>query len=111
MTFPLLWFQLCMVWWWEGWSPTLSGQAQKSKLSGMTMGKYFLRFKKVGTLDWARLFPADVSSTSRAKAELTRWTLCWHGTLRRHLQETDEPNQAFLLFWNGGSIFSRFDRG
>ena len=24
--------------------------------------------------------------------------------LRRHLQEMHEPNQAFLLFWNGGSI-------
>ena len=24
---------------------------------------YFLRSKKVGTLDWARLFPADASST------------------------------------------------
>ena len=36
-------------------------------------------------------------------AELTRRALCWHGTSRRHLQETDEPNQAFLLFWNGGS--------
>ena len=67
MTFPLLWFQLCMVWWWGGWSPTLSGQAQKSKLSGMTMGKYFLRFKKAGTLDWARPFPADASSTSPAQ--------------------------------------------
>ena len=30
--------------------------------------------------------------------------LCWHGTSRRHLQETDQPNQAFLLFWNEGSI-------
>ena len=27
---------------------------------------YFLRSKKVGTLDWARPFPADASSTSRA---------------------------------------------
>ena len=26
---------------------------------------------------------------------------------RRHLQETDEPNQAFLLLWNGGSIAIR----
>ena len=27
---------------------------------------YFLRSKKVGTLDWARPFPADASSTSCA---------------------------------------------
>ena len=39
-----------------------------------------------------------------AMAELMRQALCWHGTSRRHLQETDEPNQVFLLFWNGGSI-------
>ena len=27
-------------------------------------GTYFLRFKKVGTLNWDRSFPADASSTS-----------------------------------------------
>ena len=27
---------------------------------------YFLRFKKVGTVDWARPFPADASLMSRA---------------------------------------------
>ena len=82
MTFPLLWFQLCMVWWWGGWSPTLSGQAQKSKLSGMTMGKYFLRFKKVGTLDWARLFLKDASLTSHANKGPASSALPWpHGLL------------------------------
>ena len=29
-------------------------------------GMYYLRSKKVGTLDWPRPFPADASSTSRA---------------------------------------------
>ena len=38
-----------------------------------------------------------------AMAELTRQALRWHGTPRRHLQEMDEPNQAFLLLWTGGS--------
>ena len=32
---------------------------------------YFLRFKKVGTLDWARPFPADASSTSRRHPQET----------------------------------------
>ena len=41
-----------------------------------------------------------------AMAELTRRALRWHGTSRRHLQETDEPNQAFLLLWNGGSTYT-----
>ena len=30
------------------------------------LAKYFLRFKKVGTLDWARPFPTDASLTPRA---------------------------------------------
>ena len=34
---------------------------------------------------------------------------CWHRTTRRHQQETDEPNQALLLFWNGGS--KKFPQG
>ena len=37
-------------------------------------------------------------------AELTRRALRWHGTSRRQLKETDEPNKAFLLLRNGGSI-------
>ena len=37
-------------------------------------------------------------------ADLSRQAFRSHGTSRRHLQERDEPNQAFLLFLNGGSI-------
>ena len=37
---------------------------------------YLLRFKKVGTLDWARLFPANASSTSSAgNSRVTRVTV------------------------------------
>ena len=90
---------------------------------------YFLRFKKVGALyhnlRWLRSLRCFLLMTTRrsvstkglrrvssastiagrpwAMAEMTRLALRWHGTSRRHLQETDEPNQAFLLFWNGGS--------
>ena len=92
---------------------------------------YFLRLKNLGTLyhnqQWFRhsgvacrwrqdvlcqprayaesALPGPMAGRPRAMAELTRRALCWHGTSRRHLQETDEPNQTFLLFWNGGSIF------
>ena len=38
---------------------------------------YFLRFKKVGTLDWARPFPADASSTSRANKGPASSALPW----------------------------------
>jgi len=54
---------------------------------------YFLRSIKVGTLDWARPFPADASSTSNAN----------EGS-RRHPQETPsnqvtvDCGKAFLLF-------------
>ena len=38
---------------------------------------YFLRLKKVGTLDWARPFPADASSTSRANEGPASSALPW----------------------------------
>ena len=38
---------------------------------------YFLRSKKVGTLDWARPFPADASSTSRANEGPASSALPW----------------------------------
>ena len=47
----------------------------------------------------------------KSRNALPQSTVTWsHGsflriTSRRHLQETDEPNQAFLLLWNGGSRF------
>ena len=91
---------------------------------------YFIHFTKVGMLNhilrwlshsgvssgwrWDVLcqrrayaesaLPRPMSGRPWAMAELKRRALCWHGTSRRHLQETDEPNQAFLLLWNGGSI-------
>ena len=48
--------------------------------------------------------PGPMAGRPWAMAELRRQALCWHGTSRRHLQETDEPYQAFLIFLNGGSI-------
>ena len=48
---------------------------------------YYLRFTKVGTL----------CHNLRSLGSFLRMTS------RRHPQETDEPNQAFLLLWNGGS--------
>ena len=39
--------------------------------------KYFLRFKKVGTLDWAHPFPADASSTSCANEGPASSALPW----------------------------------
>ena len=86
--------------------------------------KYFLHFIKVGTLyhnvlwlscsgvscGWRRAcqrrayaksaLPGLMAGRPWAMAELMRRALCWHWTLRRHLQETDEPNQAILLFLN-----------
>ena len=38
---------------------------------------YLLRFKKVGTLEWARPFPADASSTSRANEGPASSALPW----------------------------------
>ena len=38
---------------------------------------YFLRFLKVGTLDWACPFPADASSTSRANKGPASSALPW----------------------------------
>ena len=38
---------------------------------------YFLRFKKVGTLDWARPFAADASSKSRANEGPALSALPW----------------------------------
>ena len=38
---------------------------------------YFLRLKKLGTLDWARPFPADASSTSRANEGPALLSLPW----------------------------------
>ena len=47
--------------------------------------------------------PGSMGGRSWAMAELTRRALHWYGTSRRHLQETDEPIQAFVLLWNGVS--------
>ena len=44
--------------------------------------------------------PGPMAGRPWAMAELMRRALRWHRTSRRHLQETDEPNQAFLLFLN-----------
>ena len=47
-----------------------------AKLMFIPGKRYFLRFKK-GMLDWARRFPADASSTSRADEEPTSSPLPW----------------------------------
>ena len=39
--------------------------------------KYFLHFKKVGTLDWTHPFPADASLTSRANKGPASSALPW----------------------------------
>ena len=46
-------------------------------LLGMQKPNYFLRFKKVGTLDWARPFPAGASLLSRANEGPTSSALPW----------------------------------
>ena len=102
---------------------------QKSETPTHKSVFYFLCFKKVGMLyqnlqwlsrsgvscGWWRdvrcqrgayaesALPGPMAGRPWAMAELTRRALRWHWTWRRHLQETDKPNQAFLLFWNGGS--------
>jgi len=44
--------------------------------------------------------PGPMAGRPWAMAELTRRALSWNGMSRRHLQETDEPNQMVLLFWS-----------
>ena len=46
-------------------------------LHHLLLSLYFLCFKKVGTLDWARPFPADASSTSRANEGPASSALPW----------------------------------
>ena len=85
---------------------------------------YFLHFIKVGTLDRALPFPADASSMSRANKGPASSALPWalaELTRRRPFVDTRrlvaicrnlpsdrvtaDCGKAFLLFWNGGSIF------
>ena len=40
--------------------------ANTNRVTKDRVSEYLLRFRKVGTFDWARPFPADASSTSRA---------------------------------------------
>ena len=88
---------------------------------------YFLRFIKIGTLDWARPFPADASSMSRANkgpdssalpwpmayrpwalAELTRRRpFVDTGRPRRHLQETSERPSHHRLWWSVPTFLKR----
>ena len=96
---------------------------------------YFIRFKKVGTLDWARPFPADASSTSRANEGPASSALPWPMAYRpwalteltrrrpfvdtgrlvaihRKLQSdrvTADCGKAFLLFLNGGRKLKGLD--
>ena len=53
------------------------GKVRLWNLSQVCPLMYFLRFKKVGTLDWARPFPADASSTSRANEGPASSALPW----------------------------------
>ena len=57
----------------------------------------------------------DETSFVNEGPTLTRRALRWHGTSRRHLQETDESNQAFyffeteeVLYQNVGNMFYDF---
>ena len=49
--------------------------------------------------------PFQKSRNASPQSTVTRSLGSFLRMMRRHLQETDELNQAFLIFWNGGSNF------
>ena len=66
---------------------------------------YFLCSKKGGTLDWARLFPADASSTSSANEGPAASALTW--TVAYRPWALEEPTQRRPLVDTGRLVVIR----